>query len=491
MCGICGIINLNKEPVSERLLRTINSTLYHRGPDDEGYFFNKVGRGLKVGLGMRRLSIIDLSTGNQPVYNEDKSIVTVFNGEIYNFRQLKENLIKKGHRFYTKGDTEVIAHLWEEYGPECVKKLNGMFAVAIWDNNKQELFLTRDRVGQKPLYYAEIGGNFYFASEIKSFLKIPGFKKEVNKEAIHNYLTYQYIPTPMTIWKGVKALKPANFMFINENGIKNIQRYWDIDYRNKTKLNFRDSKAKIRALLKDATQKRMISDVPLGAFLSGGHDSSIVVGLMSEISDRPVKTFSVGFKEEEFSELKYAKIIADKFNTEHHEFIVDTDFKDLIPDIVSNYSQPYADCSALPSYYIAKMTKNHVKVALNGDAGDENYAGYLRYRALKISEYISKIYKFVPKKLEEIMLRTIPMNESVNSKSRVRYLHRFIGPLRDAPAERNLVWHAYFTNDLKNSIYSKEMKNEFNENDSYGFLKDIFNNAPAENILDKSMYADI
>ncbi len=491
MCGICGIISLNKEPVNERLVEEMNSTLYHRGPDDEGFYFKNSGRAINVGLGMRRLSIIDLDSGNQPIYNEDKSIVTVFNGEIYNFRELKENLIKKGHKFYTESDTEVIVHLWEEYGKDCVKHLNGMFAFTIWDDKKKELFLTRDRIGQKPLYYTQIGQQFYFSSEIKTFLKIPEFEKKINKKAIHYYLTYQYIPTPMTIWKGVKALEPANFMTVRDSGIENIQRYWDIDYRNKTDLSFKQSKEKIRSLLKDATRKRMISDVPLGAFLSGGLDSSIIVGLMSEISDKPVKTFSIGFEEEEFSELEYAKIIADKFNTEHHEFVVDTDFKDLIPDIAENYSQPYADCSALPSYIVAKKTKQHVKVALNGDAGDENYAGYLRYRALKISQYISWAYKFMPKKLEKFMLKLIPINKAINPKSMFSYLCRFVKPLREKPALRNLNWHAYFTNDLKDFIYSEDMKGELAGENPYNFLKDLFNNAPAENILDRAMYADI
>jgi len=491
MCGITGIINFKGEPVSREILESMNSNLIHRGPDADGYYFSDGDGSLKAGLGMRRLSIIDLDTGNQPIYSEDRNTVTVFNGEIYNFRELKEELEAKGHKFYTKTDTEVIVHLWEEYGPDLVGKLNGMFAIALWDARKGELFLVRDRVGQKPLYYMQIKNSFYFSSEIKTFLEIPEFKKEVNRKAIHYYLTYQYIPAPMTIWKGVKALKAANFMRVGSRGIKEVKRYWDISYKNKTELTFAQSKEKIRELLKDATAKRMIADVPLGAFLSGGHDSSIIVGLMSEISPRPVKTFSIGFEEEEFSELKYAKIIADRFNTEHHEFVVKPDFKSLIPDIVRNYSQPYADCSALPSYYIAKMTREHVKVALNGDAGDENYAGYLRYRALKLAKYLSPAYKLIPGKLEELLFKIIPMNESVDSKSLIRYFHRFAGPLKEEQAVRNIVWHAYFTNEQKSSIYSEEMKEEFKGLDSYRLLRDLFNNAPADTDLDRAMYADI
>ncbi len=256
-------------------------------------------------------------------------------------------------------------------------------------------------------------------------------------------------------------------------------------------MDFKTAGKKVRSLLKDATKKRMISDVPLGVFLSGGHDSTVITGLMSEIYSSPVKTFSAGFKEKEFSELKYAKIVSKKFNTDHHEFVVNTDYKDLIPEIVRSYSQPYADCSALPSYCVAKMTKKHVKVALNGDAKDENYAGYLRYRALKISRYVSGIYKLLPEKAENILINLIPLDESVSSKSMFRYLHRFLKPLKKAPAVRNTIWQSYFTENMKDFIYTEDMKNEVGRINSYRYIEKLFNEAPADNNLDRAMYTDL
>ncbi len=502
MCGICGIINYNGKLIDEGLLKKMNDLLRHRGPDDEGYYVNvkKIPlhppfikgdkRGINVGLGMRRLSIIDLETGHQPVHNEDKSIWIVFNGEIYNFLELKKNLQKK-HKFYTKTDTEVILHLYEDFGVDCVRYLRGMFAFAIWDDNKKQLFIARDRIGQKPLYYTWINGNFYFASEIKSFLSVPEFKKDINLKAIHYYLTYQYIPSPMTIWRNVFRLEPANYMVVDKGAKIRKERYWNIDFTKKTNLSFEEAKTKLKDLLKESTKLRMIADVPLGVFLSGGHDSSIITGLMSELTTEPVKTFSIGFKEDEFSELKYARIIAKRFNTRHHEFIVEPDYIDVLEDVVWYYDQPYADSSALPSYYVAKMTSEHVKVALNGDAGDENFAGYLRYKALKVSQFTALPLKLIPQNLIEYLMQKIPMNESVDVKKNLRYLHRFLEPLKEPPSRRHLIWHAYFTNKLKNFIYSEKMKNEMREDDVYLYLENLFDGAPAATTLDRALYTDI
>jgi len=494
MCGICGIVNFNGKPVDDRLLKEMNDMLYHRGPDEEGYYIKSQVASCKsqvaVGMGMRRLSIIDLEGGSQPIYNEDKSIAIVENGEIYNFLKLRENLEKK-HRFYTKTDTEVVVHLYEDYGVDCLKYLRGMYAFAIWDEKKKRLFLARDRIGKKPLYYTWINGNFYFSSEIKSFLEIPNLKRDINLKAIHYYLNYQYIPSPMTIWKGVYRLEPASYLILNKEGRMKIERYWSIDFRKKAKLSFEESKRRIRELLKEATKLRLIADVPLGAFLSGGHDSSIVVGLMSELSNAPVKTFSIGFKEEEFSELEYARMIAKRFNTEHHEFIVEPKYNDILPKIVWHYDQPYADCSALPSYYVSKMTRKHVKVALNGDGGDENFAGYLRYKALKISRIVSPIFKLFPEKIVNFILKKIPMNESVNANKFPRYLHRFVEPLREKPSIRDVIWHSYFTNVQKDFVYSDNMKSIFKDDNSYSYLENIFETAPADTIIDRALYADI
>lgn len=485
MCGICGVINLNNQKIDVQVLKRMNNVLAHRGPDDEGYHTSN-----NVGLAMRRLSIIDLETGNQPIYNEDKSISVTCNGEIYNFLELRKDLEKK-HKFNTKSDTEVILHLYEEYGTDCLKHLRGMYAISLWDEKNKILLLARDRIGKKPLYYTRINSSFYYSSEIKSFLEIPGFKKDINLKAIHYYLTYQYIPGPMTIWNGVYRLDPASYLVLKPNGEEKIAKYWNIDLRKKTSLSFEESKNELRRILTEATKLRLISDVPLGAFLSGGIDSSIVVGLMSRLSNKPVKTFSIGFEEKEFSELEYAREVAKRFKTEHNELIVKPNYIDILPKIVWHYDQPYADCSALPSYYVAMMTRKHVKVALNGDGGDENFAGYLRYKALKISNIISLPFKIIPDGIIRLFLNKINMNESVDAKRFTRYLHRFIRPLKHPPHRRNLIWHAFFTNELKSFVYSDDMNSRFKDDDSYSHLEDLFLSSPAKTIIDKTLYSDL
>ncbi|MFN3966974.1 MAG: asparagine synthase (glutamine-hydrolyzing), partial [Endomicrobiia bacterium] len=318
MCGICGIFNFGKtNPVEENQIRKMCNVMIHRGPDDEGIFVEK-----KIGLGMRRLAIIDLETGHQPIFNEDKSICIVLNGEIYNFQELRIGLEKMGHKFYTKTDVETVIHLYEEYKEKCVEHLRGMFAFALWDIKNQKLFLARDRLGKKPLFYTIQNGSLIFASEMKSILEVIGRTPEIDFESIDFYLTYQYISSPGTIFKTIKRLQPANILICDKNGNIKIEKYWDLDFTKKTNLSFKEASQRIREILIESTKLRLISDVPLGAFLSGGHDSTIIVGLMSQLQSRPVKTFSIGFEDQDFSELKYAKIVAKKFNTEHNEFIV-------------------------------------------------------------------------------------------------------------------------------------------------------------------------
>jgi len=487
MCGICGIVNFNNKPIDTELLKKMNNMLYHRGPDEEGFFISSKAN---VGFGIRRLSIIDLETGSQPIYNEDKSIAIVLNGEIYNFLELRRELEKK-HRFKTKSDVEAVVHLYEEKGIDCLQNLRGMFALAIWDGNKKQLFLARDRIGKKPLYYTWLNGNFYFASEIKSFLAIPEFKKEINRKAIDLFLTYQYIPAPYTIWQNVYKVEAANFLCLDEEKRVIVKNYWDVDFREKTNLSFEESKERIRELLREATKLRMISDVPLGAFLSGGHDSSIVVGLMSEISSKPIQTFSIGFKEEEFSELRYARLIAKKFKTEHHEFIVEPKYIEILPKIVWHYDQPYADPSALPSYYISKMTRQFVKVALNGDGGDENFAGYLRYRALAISRYIGFLAKFFPEKLIDLLEKILPQKISAPNRKPWEEAVKFLRPLKQPLHRQNLLWHAYFTEEQKKYVYSDEMKKNLSKHDAYLYFENCFFESKATEFIDKILYTDI
>ncbi|HLD28776.1 MAG TPA: asparagine synthase (glutamine-hydrolyzing) [bacterium] len=490
MCGICGIVRFDGKPVEEKLLREMNDLLFHRGPDSEGIYISRASGGPQAGLAMRRLKIIDLETGNQPIFNEDKTLSLVFNGEIYNFRELRKELEKR-HVFNTKSDTETILHLYEDHGTACLDRLRGMFAFALWDGRKKELFLARDRMGKKPLCYTWMDGNFYFSSEMKSFLKVPAFKKNINLSALNYYLTYQYIPSPMTIWPGVFRLEPASFMVINREGKTRQERYWDIDLRPKTRMSFGEAKSELRNLLKEAVEMRMIADVPLGAFLSGGHDSSIIVGLMSGLSSQPVKTFSIGFKEERYSELEYARIVAKHFHTEHNEFIVEPKYFDILPRIVWHYDQPYADCSALPSYYVAKMTRQHVTVALNGDGGDENFAGYLRYKALNVSKWIHPFVNAVPDFMMDSFLKLFPEKESSPNRKPWHALHRFVRPLKFPPERRNLIWHAYFTNELKDYIFSEKMKKTLAGEDVYPYLEGIYRNAPAENMIDRTLYSDL
>jgi len=483
LCGICGIVNFNGKPVNSELLKKMNNLLFHRGPDDEGIYLSKVQSpksNVNVGLGVRRLSIIDLETGRQPIHNEDKRIWIVCNGEIYNFQELKSELEKRGHKFYTKADTEIIVHLYEDYGIDCVKYLRGMFAFAIWDERKGELFLARDRLGQKPLVYTMINGSFIFASEIKSILENPEIKKEVNLEALHCYLTYQYIPSPLTMFSGIKKLPPASTLICNVRGKIKIKRYWNLNYRNKLRLSEKEYCERILELLKETVKLRLISDVPLGAFLSGGIDSSAVVGIMSQLMDKPVKTFSIGFEEKDFSEIDYARTVAEYFHTEHYEFIIKPEIMEILSKLIWYYNEPFADSSALPTYYLARETKKYVTVALNGDGGDENFAGYDRYKANKVASYFDR----VPRPLERIAA-------GIAGRLPVRKVKRFFQPINESPERRNIRWHCFFNNEIKDKLYSEEMKEKLSHQDAFNYMIDIFQKAEADDFLDKVLYTDI
>ncbi len=380
MCGICGIIYHNpSRAASEELVRSMSETIRHRGPDDGGIWVKN-----NVGLGFRRLAIIDLSpTGHQPMCNEDGSVWIAFNGEIYNFSELREELIKKGHTFRSRSDTETIIHLWEEEGERCVEKLRGMFAFAIWDSNKQSLFLARDREGKKPLFYAALNDRLIFGSEIKTILQDKEFVAAPDLEAIHHYLAYQSVPAPYSAFKGVKKLPPAHTL-LYRNGHISLRRYWKLSYANKRLIRTPQEELALQEeiieRLREAVKIRLMSEVPLGAFLSGGIDSSIVVALMAGLSEQPVKTFSIGFTNEEYNELPYARMVAERYGTEHHEFVVTPDAQSIFPELVWHYNEPFADSSAIPTYYVSKLAREYVTVILTGDAGDENFAGYSRYQ---------------------------------------------------------------------------------------------------------------
>ncbi|MEW5961382.1 MAG: asparagine synthase (glutamine-hydrolyzing), partial [Chloroflexota bacterium] len=373
MCGICGKWNFDGQPITEAGLRQMCRSIAHRGPDGEGIFLED-----GLGLGSRRLSIIDLNTGDQPISNEDQSIWIVFNGEIYNFQELRADLQRRGHHFYTLADTEVIVHLYEEYGRACVTHLRGMFAFALWDKKEQRLLLARDRVGKKPLYYRLTPTSLAFGSEIKTILTDSTVPRELDVTALHYYLSYQYVPPPYTIFKGISKLPPAHTLLC-EGGEITIEPYWQLDFTQKTTLSEAEIVEQLHELISESVRLRLISDVPLGAFLSGGIDSSLVVAVMSQLMSQPVKTFSIGFEEDSFNELPYARTIAQRFATEHHEFVVRPNAVEVLPELVWHFDEPFADSSALPTYYVSKVTGDFVKVALNGDGGDESFVGYERY----------------------------------------------------------------------------------------------------------------
>ena len=350
-------------------------TIIHRGPDDEGIYAYG-----PVGLGMRRLSIIDLSGGHQPIHNEDKTIWIVYNGEVYNFPELREELLARGHQFYTHTDTEIIVHLYEDLGTDCIKKLRGMFAIALWDAKQEQLLLARDRLGKKPLYYAEQRGSLFFGSEIKTILAVaPELQDDIDPEGILQYFYYGYIPDPLTAFCGIKKLEPGHLL-VHRHGESKIQRYWDIPaYGGAKPSSEEEYLQEMESRLAEAVRIRLISDVPLGALLSGGVDSSVVVALMARASSGPVKTFSIGFRAERFNEAEYARLVANQFGTDHHELIVEPNVEETLDYLSRMMEEPFGDSSMLPTYYVCRMARQHVTVALSGDGGDELFAGYDRY----------------------------------------------------------------------------------------------------------------
>jgi asparagine synthase (glutamine-hydrolysing) len=376
MCGIAGVVSATRESdITEALVHHMCEQIVYRGPDDEGIH---VADG--AGLGMRRLSIIDLSGGHQPVFNEDRSAWIVYNGEIYNFPELRPELEKRGHRFYTKSDTEVIIHLYEEMGADCVQKLRGMFALAIYDKTKRKLVLARDRMGKKPLHYALLKDKLYFASEIKSILAVAPELAEINSQGLLEYLYYGYVPDPITAFTGIQKLPPGHILEF-ENGKIKIRQYWDLPaYNTHVPKSEEECLEELEHRLLEATRIRLISDVPLGAFLSGGIDSSTVVALMARASSGPVKTFSIGFSKDDFNEAKYARMVARKFGTDHHEMILEPNVVETVEHLTTSLEEPFGDSSMLPTYYVSEMARQHVTVALSGDGGDEIFAGYDRYR---------------------------------------------------------------------------------------------------------------
>lgn len=488
MCGICGVYNyLSKAPVEQSVLKRMNEALYARGPDDEGYFIEG-----NIGLANKRLSIIDVEGGKQPIFNEDGKVCIVYNGEIYNYLELRKKLEEEGHMFKTKTDTEVIVHLYEEYGEDCVKFLQGMFAFAIWDSKEDKLLLARDRFGIKPLAYSDMAGRLIFASETKAIVQDDSIKKDIDFEAVHYYLTYLSVPSPLTIYKGIKKLPPASIL-ICQNGKIIEKRYWSIEPK-RLKFNTVEEYCDIfYELLKDSVKMQLMSDVPLGAFLSGGVDSSSVVGLMSQLSSRPVKTFSIGFKEKEFDELKHARFIAKRFNTEHYELVMTPKDIGRMEDLIWNLDEPHGDSSALASYLVSKLAAPHVKVVLTGVGGDELFAGYHAYIADKLSRY----YSIMPRILTQ---KTIPnlialLKIDTQKPSNVRRVLRFLKSAHLPFRQRHTKWMTLlgFDDDEKVELYSDFLKSKTKDLDSFVVTSEYFNRGEVLGLdyLNTAMFVDL
>ena len=482
MCGIVGIVRNDGKPVDEQLLARMNDAIRHRGPDEDGFYVNG-----SVGLAMRRLAIIDLKSGQQPIHNRDRSAWIVFNGEIYNYLELREKLEKLGHTFYTNSDTEAIVHAYDQYGVDCPKHLRGMFVFAIWDERTQELFLARDRVGKKPLLYAEVNGQLIFGSEFSALLLHPDISREIQPEAIDYYLSFMAVPAPLTVYKSIRKLEPAHWLRWR-NGNVERQRYWEPDFTKKIDISEEEAGERTVEILRDAVKVRLMSEVPLGAFLSGGIDSSAVVALMSQESSERVKTFSIGFDEQDFSELHHARRVAEHVGADHHEFIVRPDAVEVLPTLVDHYGEPYADSSAVPTYYVAKETRKHVTVALNGDGGDESFAGYERYIAMGLTEK----YRMIPSFLRESVIRQavnlIPTDPTKRSK--IKSAQRLLAVVAREKTGRYMHWMSTFNDELKGPLYTDLFREQTAGANATGILGNWFKRANGIGMVDALLLTD-
>jgi len=423
------------------------------------------------------------------MHNADRTAWIVFNGEIYNYKEVRAQLEKLGHTFDTDCDTEVIVHAYDEYGAECPKHLRGMFAFAIWDARREELFLARDRVGKKPLLYARVNNHLIFGSEFSALLQHPDISREINREAIHHYLTFMCVPAPLTAYRDIRKLEPGHTLRYMRDGEIKIERYWQPDFSHKTRMNEEEAGERAVEILREAVRVRLMSEVPLGAFLSGGVDSSAVVALMSEVSSTPVKTFSIGFEEQDFSELHHARRVAEHVGADHHEFIVRAEAMEVLPTLVEHYGEPYADSSAIPTYYVARETRRHVTVALNGDGGDECFAGYERYAAMKLA---GKYRRSVPGLLREGLIKQAvglyPTSET--RRSRARDLKRFLDAASLPTVERYMRWISVLDVAAKDDLYTENFRREMGEQESAAFIAPWFARANGAGLVDAALLAD-
>jgi asparagine synthase (glutamine-hydrolysing) len=492
MCGICGLLQLDSRGfIAEPLLRQMTAAQRHRGPDDEGYFCAS-----GIGLGFCRLSILDLTpAGHQPMSNEDGTVWLVFNGEIYNFRELVPTLEQVGHRFRSRSDSEVIIHAYEQWGTNCLAYFNGMFAFVIWDSRRRTIFIARDRLGVKPLYYWSDGHYFAFSSELKALLTLPWVSRQLNIRALQSYLMYEYVAAPECIFTDIQKLPAGHFLEIHlDESVSGYHtadwrpsQYWDMHFQEMGQRPIEEYVEELRTLLKAAVARRLISDVPLGVFLSGGLDSSSVVALMSEISTERPKTFSIGFEEKTFNELDYAQIVARHFDTEHHVEVLRPDVRDLIQTIADILDEPFADASALPTYLVSRTTRQHVTVALGGDAGDELFAGYNWYRAQKLASLsIDRLPRKVRQQFRAFSAHIPPSTQKKGLRNSVR---RFLDVAGLPQQLQHLRWQTFWWGDELEQLLTLPARERSWDLDPR--LLELFAMSSSSNPLDQQQYADI
>jgi asparagine synthase (glutamine-hydrolysing) len=484
MCGICGIYNFKtKEPVRSTQLKDMADTMVHRGPDDEGFYISG-----ETGLAHRRLSIIDLGGGHQPMSNEDGTVWVIFNGEIYNFRELYDLLVKKGHIFKTRSDTEVIIHMYEEKGEECFQYLRGMFAMAIWDQKHKRLLLARDRVGKKPLFYFYDADRIVFASELKAILEAPDIPREIDLEALSDYFSFFYIPVPKSIYKKIRKIRPGHYALIDHNGIRETQ-YWDISFGHPLELSEEKWCERLLEAYQESVRIRLISDVPLGTFLSGGVDSSSVVALMSQIKKEPVQTSSIGFDEQEFNELIYAKEVSSLFGTDHHERVVRPDAVGIVEKLAWHYDEPFADSSAVPTYYVSKVAREKVTVALSGDGGDENFAGYRRYY---FDRQENKLRAFLPLGIRRPIFSLLAsLYPKADWAPRIFRAKATFESLSCSPLEGYFRSVSVFRPELKKKLLQWDVHKSLAGYDSLDVFKFYYEKADTDDPLSRIQYLDI
>jgi asparagine synthase (glutamine-hydrolysing) len=484
MCGICGIFEFHRrEPIPEALLRRMTQSIVHRGPDDEGIY-----AGPGIGFGFRRLSIIDVAGGHQPIPNEDESIWVMLNGEIYNYPELYRELCSRGHRFRTRSDTETIVHLYEEYGEDCFRRMRGMFAIALWDSRQRKLLLARDRVGKKPLFYAADRERLLFGSELKAILAADNLPREIDIYALSDYFSLGYIPAPKTIYRAAHKLRPGHYLVASAEALREVQ-YWDLSFAEIENRSEAEWCELLRHELCEATRVRLMSEVPLGAFLSGGVDSSSVVAMMSQALKRPATTCSIGFEEKEYDEITYAREVAQLFGTEHHEHIVRPNALDVLDKLVWHYDEPFADSSAVPTYYVSWVARQHVTVALGGDGGDESFAGYRRYY---FDAFENRLRSHVPLQLRRRIFGPLgqwypPLARAprpLRAKATFQSLAR-------SPLEGYFNSISIFRPAEKPNLFAPEFRRALGGYDSLDVLREHYDRAGTDDLLSRIQYVDI